>query len=182
MDGDKALHVIVFDEFDAIAVARMDHGRESGGGEGSRAANSVVNQLLAKIDGVDQVDTSGPPVLIIALTNRRDLIDAALLRPGRLEVQIEITPPNAQGRYQILSLLCGQMYDSRRVMRSDLSRADFDAFLRGLAAETHGFTGADLAGMVRAATARALARAHAAVERGVDWDLVECLVTIRDQA
>ena len=59
----KALHVVVFDEFDAIAGARTD-----GAAEGSRAANSVVNQLLAKIDGVEHV---GPPVLIIALTNRR---------------------------------------------------------------------------------------------------------------
>ena len=71
---------MVFDEFDAIAGERS-----ASNTEGSIASNSVVNQLLAMIDGVKDV---GPPVLIIALTNRRDLIDSALLRPGRLEVCI----------------------------------------------------------------------------------------------
>ena len=78
---DSALHVIVFDEIDAFTRER---GSLSGDTSGIR--DSVVNQLLAKMDGVDQLEN----VLIIGLTNRPELIDAALLRPGRLEVQVEV--------------------------------------------------------------------------------------------
>ena len=75
----SALHVIIFDEFDAIARRR---GSLSGDTTGVR--DSVVNQLLAKMDGV--VEASN--VLVLGLTNRPELIDEALLRPGRLEVYL----------------------------------------------------------------------------------------------
>ena len=73
------MQVIVFDEIDAFTRER---GSLSGDTSGIR--DSVVNQLLAKMDGVEQLDN----VLIIGLTNRAELIDTALLRPGRLEVQV----------------------------------------------------------------------------------------------
>ena len=76
----SALHVIVFDELDAFTRER---GSLSGDTSGIR--DSVVNQLLAKMDGVEQLDN----ILVIGLTNRPELIDGALLRPGRLEVQVE---------------------------------------------------------------------------------------------
>jgi vesicle-fusing ATPase len=60
----------------------------SGGGDGGeRVRDSVVNQLLSRMDGVQQMTT---PTLLVALTNRIDLIDPALLRPGRFEVHIEV--------------------------------------------------------------------------------------------
>lgn len=77
--GDSAgLHVVIFDEIDALCRSR---GSSSGG---SQVGDSIVNQLLTKIDGVSSV----PNVLVIGLTNRKDLLDDALLRPGRLEVHV----------------------------------------------------------------------------------------------
>jgi len=91
----SALHVIVIDEIDAV-FRRRSSSEDSG--ETTRA--SAVNQILAKLDGVDSI----PNVLLIGMTNRRELLDSALLRPGRLEVQIEIPLPNSEGRREILKI------------------------------------------------------------------------------
>ena len=91
----SSLHVIVIDEFDAVFRARTDS-EDSG----AITRNSVVNQLLAKLDGVRAL----PNVLLIAMTNRRELLDPAILRPGRLEVQIEIAMPNKEARREILQI------------------------------------------------------------------------------
>lgn len=73
----SGLHIIIFDEIDAICKARGSVGGNTG------VHDTVVNQLLAKIDGVEQLNN----ILVIGMTNRRDMIDEALLRPGRLEVR-----------------------------------------------------------------------------------------------
>ena len=91
----SSLHVIVIDECDALFRKRSAASTAS---EVTRA--SAVNQILAKLDGVQQLDN----VLLIAMTNRKDLLDPALLRPGRLEVQIECPLPNEQGRREILQI------------------------------------------------------------------------------
>lgn len=78
----SGLHIIIFDEIDAICKARGT----VGGGTGVH--DTVVNQLLSKIDGVEQLNN----ILVIGMTNRRDMIDEALLRPGRLEVKINKNP------------------------------------------------------------------------------------------
>ena len=91
----SALHVIVIDEIDAV-FRRRSSGEDSG--EATRA--SVVNQILAKLDGINSIDN----VLLIGMTNRRELLDEALLRPGRLEVQIEIPLPDREGRREILQI------------------------------------------------------------------------------
>lgn len=65
----------------------------------------MVNQLLAKMDGVDQLNN----ILVIGMTNRKDMIDEALLRPGRMEVQMEISLPDEAGRLQILKIHTARM-------------------------------------------------------------------------
>ncbi|KAL7539402.1 hypothetical protein ACHAXR_011870 [Thalassiosira sp. AJA248-18] len=91
----SALHVIVIDEIDAVFRKRIDSNDS-----GSITRNSITNQLLAKLDGVHAL----PNVLMIGMTNRKELLDPALLRPGRLEVQIEIPLPGRSQRKEILQI------------------------------------------------------------------------------
>ena len=91
----SALHVIVIDEIDAVFRKRT-----SSEDTGEATRSSVVNQILSKLDGVKAIGN----ILVIGMTNRRELLDDALLRPGRLEVQIEIPLPNQKGRREILNV------------------------------------------------------------------------------
>ena len=96
MNGEASeLHVIIFDEIDAICKSR------GSARDGSGVHDTVVNQLLTKIDGVDALNN----ILLIGMTNRKDMLDEALLRPGRLEVHVEIGLPDDKGRLQILKVL-----------------------------------------------------------------------------
>lgn len=88
LGDDSPLHVIIFDEFDALAKPRGMTNDSTG------TASNIVNQLLSMIDGVESLNN----ILVIAMTNRKDLIDPAMLRPGRFEVHIEISLPNTAGR------------------------------------------------------------------------------------
>lgn len=139
--GDESgLHIIIFDELDAICKQRGSTNSGTGVGD------SVVNQLLSKMDGVDQLNN----VLIIGMTNRMDMIDEALLRPGRLEVHIEISLPDEGGRFQILNIHTSKMRNNG-VMGADVDLAE-------LAAQTKNFSGAELGGLVKSATSFAFNR------------------------
>jgi vesicle-fusing ATPase len=141
--GDNSmLHIIIFDEMDAIMKSR-------GAGKDSTGTNdSIVNQLLSKIDGVDSLNN----ILIIGMTNRKDLIDEAILRPGRLEVHIEITLPDEEGRIQILNIKTAKMREHNRMTNDAAAR------IPELAVRTKNYTGAELEGLVRNAASFALAR------------------------
>src|SRR6266581_5672517 len=89
MGDDSGLHIIIFDELDAIFKRRGSTNSTTG------VEDTVVNQLLSKMDGVDQLNN----ILVIGMTNRIDLIDEALLRPGRFGVLMEISLPDEHGRY-----------------------------------------------------------------------------------
>lgn len=140
--GDESgLHIIIFDELDAVCKQRG-----SGAGGGTGVGDSVVNQLLSKLDGVDQLNN----ILLIGMTNRMDMIDDALLRPGRLEVHMEISLPDEHGRAQILKIHTSKMRDNN-VMDSDVN-------LEELAHLTKNFSGAEIGGLVKSASSFAFNR------------------------
>ncbi|KAL0786949.1 hypothetical protein Bca101_003195 [Brassica carinata] len=139
--GDASeLHVIIFDEIDAICKSRGSTR------DGTGVHDSIVNQLLTKIDGVEALNN----VLLIGMTNRKDLLDEALLRPGRLEVQVEISLPDEAGRLQILQIHTNKMKEN--------SFLGHDINLQELAARTKNYSGAELEGVVKSATSYALNR------------------------
>lgn len=98
------------------------------------------------MDGVDRLNN----ILVIGMTNRLDMIDEALLRPGRLEVHMEISLPDLHGRYQILRIHTAKMR-TNKVM-------DDDVDLDELAARTKNFSGAEIEGFVKSATSFAFNR------------------------
>ncbi|KAG2487773.1 hypothetical protein HYH03_013618 [Edaphochlamys debaryana] len=136
----SALHIIIFDEIDAICKSRGSVR------DGSGVHDTVVNQLLTKIDGVDALNN----ILLIGMTNRRDMLDEALLRPGRLEVQIEIGLPDEKGRLQILKIHTSKMSENAFLAK--------DVDLDRLAEMTKNFSGAEIEGLVKDASAYALNR------------------------
>ena len=162
MGPNSGLHIIIFDEVDAICKAR-------GSVAGNTGVNdTVVNQLLSKIDGVDQLNN----ILVIGMTNRRDMIDDALLRPGRLEVSIEIGLPKESGRVQILNI-------HTRKMKANGKLAN-DVDISTLAKATKNFSGAELEGLVRAAQSCALNRlVKASSKVEIDPDAAEKLVVCK---
>ena len=161
---ESGLHIIIFDELDAVCKQRG-----SGGGGGTGVGDSVVNQLLSKLDGVDQLNN----ILLIGMTNRLDMIDEALLRPGRLEVHMEISLPDEQGRTQILRIQTQRMRDNG-VM-------DHDVDLPELALMTKNFSGAEIAGLVKSASSFAFSR-HVKVGTmaGINDDVVNMKVNRSD--
>ncbi|EZQ03794.1 ATPase AAA [Candidatus Acidianus copahuensis] len=125
--------VIFFDEIDAIAPMR---GISSDTGVTER----LVNQLLAEMDGIEKLEN----VVIIAATNRPDILDPALLRPGRFEKLIYVPPPDKPARYEIL-----KVHTKKVVLAEEVN-------LEEVAERTDGYTGADLAALVREAAMRAI--------------------------
>ncbi len=123
----KAPAIIFIDEIDAIAAKRIDIGTS-----GEREVQRTLMQLLAEMDGFDPLDN----VKIIAATNRIDILDPAILRPGRFDRLIYVPPPDEQGRYEILRI------HTRR------ARLAPDVDLRYIARITEGATGADLKAIV----------------------------------
>lgn len=139
---DSPLHIIVIDEIDALCSKRGSH---TGGGN---VTDSAVNQLLAKIDGVEGLNN----LLIIGMTNRKDMIDEAVLRPGRLEIHIEVGLPDEEGRAQIFKIHTRDMTASG-YLGSDIN-------LQDLAQRTQNYTGAEIAGIVKNASSYALTECY----------------------
>ncbi len=122
--------VVFFDEIDAIAGERGGNMSDSGVGE------RVVSQMLTELDGLENLED----VVVIATTNRPDLIDSALLRPGRLDRHVHVPVPDEEARRAVLS-----------VHTADVPLAD-DVDLDELARRTEGFVGADVEALCREAT------------------------------
>jgi len=150
--------------------------RGSNSSDSTGTGDSIVNQLLSKIDGVDSINN----VLIIGMTNRKDMIDDAILRPGRLEVHVEIGLPDEAGRLQILGIHTAKMSKAgvKRISDECVGR------LPELAARSKNFSGAELSGLVRTATASAMDRCVNKEDMSVDatklcveWDDFEVALT-----
>jgi transitional endoplasmic reticulum ATPase len=129
--------IVFFDEIDAIAVRR--------GGGGGATIERMVAQLLTEMDGLTQPGG----LMVLGATNRPDLIDPALLRPGRFDLVLEMPLPDAAARAALLAV-------HTRAMPLG---ADVD--LAALARRTEDYVGADIAGLCRLAALAALARAPA---------------------
>ena len=145
----SALHVIILDELDAIARRR---GSVSGDSTGVR--DSVVNQLLSKMDGVKEANN----VLVVGLTNRPELLDPALTRPGRLEVQLRVELPDIKGRRDILRIHTRHMKKEGGIDLKAQAALEDIVTEDGIPAKAEYFTGAELAGLVRSAASFAIAR------------------------
>ncbi|MDR3473954.1 MAG: CDC48 family AAA ATPase [Devosia sp.] len=145
--------IIFFDEIDALAPRR--------GGAGNQVTERIVAQLLTELDGIE--DLKG--VVVLAATNRLDLLDPALLRPGRLEFLVELPMPNAAARRAILAVQTRQMPLAK------------DVDLEALVESTEGLVGADLEGICRQAALLAIreivepVEAKEAIERGKPGEL-----------
>jgi cell division protease FtsH len=121
--------IIFIDELDAV-------GRSRGGNSLSHEEREqTLNQLLVEMDGFTQSDS----IIVVAATNRADILDSALLRPGRFDRQVTVGNPDLKGREQILGV------HSRKVALAG------DVDLRAIARGTAGFSGADLANLVNEA-------------------------------
>jgi cell division protease FtsH len=134
--------IVFIDEIDAVGRHR---GAGLGGGHDER--EQTLNQLLVEMDGFEPKDT----VIVIAATNRPDVLDPALLRPGRFDRQVIVDRPDRAGRRQILAVHS----KSKPLVPS----VDLDA----LAAGTPGFTGADLANLVNEAALLSARRGNKAI-------------------
>ena len=140
--------LIFIDEIDAVGRQR---GAGLGGGNDER--EQTLNSLLVEMDGFDGHEG----VIIIAATNRPDVLDNALLRPGRFDRQVVIDLPDMEGREQILKVHAKKIKLSENVMLDSLARA------------TSGFSGADLANLLNEGALIAARRRKKAVER-IDLD------------
>ena len=132
--------LVFIDEIDAVGRARSGVGL--GGGHEER--EQTLNQLLVEMDGFD----SGEGIIVIAATNRPDILDPALLRPGRFDRQIAVPKPDVKGRYEILKV---------HIKKKNIPLED-DVDLMVVAKGTSGFSGADLANVVNEAALLAARR------------------------
>lgn len=135
--------VLFFDELDALAPRRGGMGPGGGSSDGSASAERLVNQLLTEMDGID----GRAGVFVVAATNRPDMIDPALLRPGRLDKILYVPLPPPDGRVSILKTL---------TRRTPLAEGGVDLESFGMSDKLSGFSGADLAALVREACVMAI--------------------------
>merc|ERR1712087_719722 len=151
----KAPCIVFIDEIDAVGRQR---GAGMGGGNGER--EQTINQLLTEMDGFE--GNSG--VIVLAATNRPDVLDSALLRPGRFDRQVAVDRPDVQGRVQIL-----KGHSRGKVLAKDV---DFDKVAR----RTPGFTGADLQNLMNEAAIFAARRGLTEISKEEIADALERII------
>ena len=155
---DAAPAIIFIDELDAIGRSRSGGGGFSSGGHDER--EQTLNQILTEMDGFE----TGDGVVVLAATNRPEILDKALLRAGRFDRRVAVQPPDKIGRQKILEV------HTRSVPLGD------DVDLEALAQATPGMVGADLANVVNEAALLAARRGHERVAQADLTDAIEKIV------
>jgi len=155
---DSAPAIIFIDELDAIGRSRSGGGGFSSGGHDER--EQTLNQILTEMDGFE----TGDGVVVLAATNRPEILDKALLRAGRFDRRVSVQAPDKVGRKKILEV------HTRSVPLAD------NVDLTGLAQATPGMVGADLANVVNEAALLAARRGQVAVRQSDLTDAVEKIV------
>jgi cell division protease FtsH len=150
--------IVFIDELDAIGRSRTSGVAGFSGGNDER--EQTLNQILTEMDGFD----SSTGVIVIAATNRPDVLDQALLRPGRFDRRVAVQPPDREGRRRILEV------HTRGVPLAD------DVDLGRTASATPGMVGADLANLVNEAALLAARRSHDRVAAADFADALERIV------
>jgi cell division protease FtsH len=150
--------IVFIDELDAIGRSRTTGVAGFSGGNDER--EQTLNQILTEMDGFD----SSTNVIVIGATNRPDVLDPALLRPGRFDRRVAVQPPDRRGREAIL-----------RVHTRNVPLAD-DVDLGRIASSTPGMVGADLANLVNEAALLAARRNHDKVQEADFTDALERIV------
>lgn len=154
---EKAPAIIFIDEIDAVGRAR---GRNNMMGGGNDERESTLNQLLTEMDGFG----SNSGVIILAATNRADVLDAALLRAGRFDRQIHVELPDLQERKEIFGVHIAGI------------KIDKDLDINFLAKQTPGFSGADIANVCNEAALIAARNDHKSVSRQDFMDAVDRII------
>lgn len=154
---EKAPAIIFIDEIDAVGRAR---GRNNMMGGGNDERESTLNQLLTEMDGFG----SNSGVIILAATNRADVLDAALLRAGRFDRQIHVELPDLQERKEIFGVHLSSI------------KIDKDLDINFLAKQTPGFSGADIANVCNEAALIAARNDHKQVTRQDFMDAVDRII------
>jgi transitional endoplasmic reticulum ATPase len=150
--------VIFFDELDAIAPKR------SAGESDSQVTERVVSQLLTEMDGLEELKG----VVVLGATNRPDIIDEAMLRPGRFDKLLRIPPPDKEGRIEILKI-----HTKKKPLAKDVDIAK-------LAELTEGYTGAELAAAANAASLTAIKQYVKVHGKDAETASGELTITMRD--
>ncbi len=148
--------IIFFDEIDALAARR---GLETG----TKVTERVLNQLLAEMDGIEELTN----VVVIGATNRPDMLDPAILRPGRFDRVLLVPPPDKKGRLEILKIHTRNMPLAK------------DVNLEELAEKTEGYVGADLEALAREAAMLALRRSKMKAKEVKMKDFEEAMKKIK---
>ena len=150
--------IVFIDELDAIGRSRTSGLAGFSGGNDER--EQTLNQILTEMDGFD----SSTGVIVLAATNRPDVLDSALLRPGRFDRRVAVQPPDRAGREQIL-----RVHTRGKPLAPDVD-------LGRIAATTPGMVGADLANLVNEAALLAARRSHDAITEADLTDALERIV------
>lgn len=162
----KQLPAVIFiDEVDALAGRRKAHGGEE--------AEKTLTELLVQLDG----GHSNDGILFIAATNRKDMLDEAFLRPGRIDFSFQVPLPDTKGRKEIISI-----HTKGRALADDVHSS-----LEGLAESTSGFSGAELQSLFETASRRAIRNGKQVIQKqDLDYALDRTILgntsrTLQDQ-